>query len=972
MNAIFNNKVSYFNSYDTSKPAGSISIQELFQAMKEDGDLEESTNSYRSINNPKTKMNFDTVTWATDFNDEKRNNNSPASFSGIIYCDIDDLEKDALFDIKEKLKLSPYVVSISKSISGNGLRVLFHSESSHYKHKNAFQRYLLSLGVESDSTERNHPKTALNIISYDKDIWINDKPTSFTKKSEKKHFKLVDPSKSLNIKLIKNEFRAAFISSFRKSCNPVFSVNEYTMNMIKYKVSLDNTISLILTQKPNLKQTSIDTIKKLYCDYAFLVESDTKNKKSNKMNVHKHIILKENQYISDLNLTWKDLNNKILVAPTNTGKTEALSILPGPTINVRFNLSIIDQQLDINRRLIEQTELEQTFVSIFRIADLKKAKTQFTGNEKSSTIFSSQIETTPQSFRKLMFSLIKENPRCKFNLVVDEYDKLVRMGSADFAAKTMTSFISALEDFSGHIHYKTFLSGTPQDIRPLSSLFQELEMIKISKEVDISKQSIITTLDNPASKNNNILMVAKNAKANKDVLTVLLNDKNIRLDTIQKMFKQNEINLIEINATTLDDAESLATKVIASKTIPEEFDGVIITNASDSGINLLSEAENETIIVIDGHHWDHDSIIQSAGRQRKVKSKKLFSFVNDNFYGGFMWKNKPVLLSFEERLRIAEDQCRIVKTLYSDEKLQKVKSVISSGNYNYNITRLKNEKTSHIDNFNAFGSKIGVMIVEQNGSVVPWKVAMLNFDYEKEFQEMREDAVKTEHYYTDHGWEVIHFNQDELTSFIEQNETNKEVEKPLLEKVVAESVDSKNKAEIIEHTEKHNTLQKSMKSQRFELYLGRAFDHKFEIDTGNRMSKEELIVKNRCEWAKNNIQEDPYTVLTWLEKHANKSDRAWSIAKSQVEVYYEMQYGSKDDMKMNLHLQVLKSFKVGESYDSAQINYRINNCLCTYFGKSNKQKIIDVKDSLDIFDAYFKRKLVQGCHKIISRVNIFE
>jgi len=179
-------KISIFKNIYQSKDGEETSISEFLNNVKF-GTWKHLANE---INETKTKeekqeakKKLPYITPSGFF--QQRKASELIEHSGFICIDIDDL-KDA-DAAKERLKSDPYFYAIFKSISGNGLAILIKIQPT--RHLDAFfalesyfaERYNLFIDKSCKDTSR------ARFVSYDPQIYINDKSLTFKKYLEKRH-----------------------------------------------------------------------------------------------------------------------------------------------------------------------------------------------------------------------------------------------------------------------------------------------------------------------------------------------------------------------------------------------------------------------------------------------------------------------------------------------------------------------------------------------------------------------------------------------------------------------------------------------------------------------------------------------------------------------------------------------------------------------------------------------------------------
>ncbi len=110
----------------------------------------------------------------------KRNQNNVTKHSGYICIDADGITDDG------RLRKDPYVFAIFRSVSGNGLAIIVrinpekHKESFRFLQKHFFDNYSITV----DPAPQN--VASLRFVSYDPDLFINEKSKTAKTLEEKK------------------------------------------------------------------------------------------------------------------------------------------------------------------------------------------------------------------------------------------------------------------------------------------------------------------------------------------------------------------------------------------------------------------------------------------------------------------------------------------------------------------------------------------------------------------------------------------------------------------------------------------------------------------------------------------------------------------------------------------------------------------------------------------------------------------
>ena len=174
-------KVSFYNSCRSKKEAR-VSLFGLFSRIKH-GDFKDLIEHLRSIESKKDKSHFKTTnipafTYSVNCNGNHSKEHISEYF-GIIGLDYDDVDDPVV--LKEKAIQIDTTMAAFISPSGKGVKVFVSTNSNINQHKKAFDEvnryYKEYLEHESDASVKD--ATRLCFISYDPDIYINEKSKTF-------------------------------------------------------------------------------------------------------------------------------------------------------------------------------------------------------------------------------------------------------------------------------------------------------------------------------------------------------------------------------------------------------------------------------------------------------------------------------------------------------------------------------------------------------------------------------------------------------------------------------------------------------------------------------------------------------------------------------------------------------------------------------------------------------------------------
>ena len=175
----FNPNISLFKSAKSNMPYNEfgISIEVLLGFIK-NGTYKSKVEAVRACENKslrsELKKQLEAVTFSGLFS--KRNANSLIKYSGIICHDVDNLEENELQKLKKELSECVFVYAVFISPSGNGLKVLFRTETDASQHLEAWTsigNYLKEyFGIIPDVSCKDICR--LCFVSYDEELFINE------------------------------------------------------------------------------------------------------------------------------------------------------------------------------------------------------------------------------------------------------------------------------------------------------------------------------------------------------------------------------------------------------------------------------------------------------------------------------------------------------------------------------------------------------------------------------------------------------------------------------------------------------------------------------------------------------------------------------------------------------------------------------------------------------------------------------
>jgi len=220
-------KISFYNNINQNKSKQTIDITEFLYHVKH-GKWQSISEQVAIIqdHNKRREKKAEIAPYVTisGYFENERAADKLSLHSNFIGMDIDDIPEE-LENIKHLLKNDPYVYAIFKSISGNGICVLFRIDGS--RHIDAFYSigdYLLK-NYQLIIDQSGKDVSRARYVSYDPDLHINDKAPIF-KKYLPKPKKQVHKTKLKTI-FVETEFDDIIKQMVDKNVNCVESYHEW-------------------------------------------------------------------------------------------------------------------------------------------------------------------------------------------------------------------------------------------------------------------------------------------------------------------------------------------------------------------------------------------------------------------------------------------------------------------------------------------------------------------------------------------------------------------------------------------------------------------------------------------------------------------------------------------------------------------------------------------------------------------------
>lgn len=184
--SILDRNISYYNRvHDISNPL-TVAIRNLFISIQ-NGTYKADAERIRKVRDREKqselkKKILEGFTISGTFTE--RTDTGLVEHSGMIALDIDKLSDDSIEQARTKCIGDPHTVSVFRSVSGNGLCVIFRipkaaDKDEHIRIWQAIDSYMKEKhGILIDTAAKNVSR--LRFVSYDPDIYVNENAAEFT------------------------------------------------------------------------------------------------------------------------------------------------------------------------------------------------------------------------------------------------------------------------------------------------------------------------------------------------------------------------------------------------------------------------------------------------------------------------------------------------------------------------------------------------------------------------------------------------------------------------------------------------------------------------------------------------------------------------------------------------------------------------------------------------------------------------
>ncbi|MFJ7371423.1 DEAD/DEAH box helicase [Lysinibacillus sp. NPDC098008] len=188
----------------------------------------------------------------------------------------------------------------------------------------------------------------------------------------------------------------------------------------------------------------------------------------------------------------------------------------------------------------------------------------------------------------LISSLKSFDKETRYNLIIDEYHRLITDYNEDFRKQTMKQLFKVQKKAKSLIG----LSGTPQLVlvddfnyvieveRTNKKLFEEFAFISFSKELSF-KECLLEYIDKRVSEGYKILLYLQSVRINEQIVAKL---------------RENGISAINIDSTSTKENEGYKS-IINNSFLPENYDVILTTSLLAEGISI-NKRENEKVEVV--------------------------------------------------------------------------------------------------------------------------------------------------------------------------------------------------------------------------------------------------------------------------------------------------------------------------------------------------------------------------------------
>jgi hypothetical protein len=287
-----------------------------------------------------------------------------------------------------------------------------------------------------------------------------------------------------------------------------------------------------------------------------------------------------------LNVDLNDVLGKYIVSPTGTGKTALaakLSTLPGRKVVL----------------------IVPGIAQIKQIAK-REGATPFFGGVRDIPKECRFVVTTIQSFNSAFITRVNLK---EWSVIFDEAHGFTTDASAGYKLKDLRKFLYLREYLGFEV---TYLTGT--DIYNFNPYFEGLERWEVRQPGRAEKSLYIQRCTNITATAAAILKDSVQAGRSP---VILLNDKSVKLKTLETALKGYKIAVLNSKQKESDDFK----QITENRMLPDGVEGIITTVVIKEGNDIL-DTKNFDFILIGPHH--STTIEQISARARKANDISVY------------------------------------------------------------------------------------------------------------------------------------------------------------------------------------------------------------------------------------------------------------------------------------------------------------------------------------------------------------